>query len=229
MEEIVVNKDKFKDALAKIEKDSRQNKDINVLGKFDEKGGLFGLFPKKVTGQEMNAFTVQLQDNLLKMNSKINAFYNQFSDVYIAFETLDKEYISGIVGAFNQAIEATKKAEDAQQDVNKTVDILQKTVEKIKEFNSKVSDELSRIDSENWRENALKYKKELEDLDSKAAEIIHTIAQYKEQYEDLKFQLESYKKEKRKSSRLFLTMSITTGISVLAMVVLILLVVFKVL
>lgn len=229
MQKIVVKKDKFKNALAKIEKDSQNNRDINELEKFDEKSGLFGLFPKKVTGQEMNAFTAQLQDNLLKMNSKINAFYKQFSDVYTAFETLDKEYISGIVGAFNQAIEATKRADDAQKSVNRTVDILKKTVEKIKEFNDKVSYELSRIDSENWRENALKYKRELEDLDSKTEEIVQTITQYKEQYEDLKFQLESYRKEKRKTGKLFLAMSITTGISVFTMVILILLVVFDVL
>lgn len=229
MQEIVVKKDKFKNALAKIEKDSQNNRDINELEKFDEKSGLFGLFPKKVTGQEMNAFTAQLQDNLLKMNSKINAFYKQFSDVYTAFETLDKEYISGIVGAFNQAIEATKRADDAQKSVNRTVDILKKTVEKIKEFNDKVSYELSRIDSENWRENALKYKRELEDLDSKTEEIVQTITQYKEQYEDLQFQLESYRKEKRKTGKLFLAMSITTGISVFTMVILILLVVFDVL
>lgn len=229
MQEIVVKKDKFKNALAKIEKDSQNNRDINELEKFDEKSGLFGLFPKKVTGQEMNAFTAQLQDNLLKMNNKINAFYKQFSDVYTAFETLDKEYISGIVGAFNQAIEATKRADDAQKSVNRTVDILKKTVEKIKEFNDKVSYELSRIDSENWRENALKYKRELEDLDSKTEEIVQTITQYKEQHEDLKFQLESYRKEKRKTGKLFLAMSITTGISVFTMVILILLVVFDVL
>lgn len=229
MQEIVVKKDKFKNALAKIEKDSQNNRDINELEKFDEKSGLFGLFPKKVTGQEMNAFTAQLQDNLLKMNNKINAFYKQFSDVYTAFETLDKEYISGIVGAFNQAIEATKRVDDAQKSVNRTVDILKKTVEKIKEFNDKVSYELSRIDSENWRENALKYKRELEDLDSKTEEIVQTITQYKEQHEDLKFQLESYRKEKRKTGKLFLAMSITTGISVFTMVILILLVVFDVL
>lgn len=229
MEEIVVKKDKFKNALAKIEKDSKKNRNINELEKFDESGGLFGLFPKKITGQEMNAFSARLQDNLLKMNNKINAFYKQFLDVYTAFETLDKEYISGIVGAFNQAVEATKKADDAQKDVNKAVVILQETVENIKEFNNKVSYELSRLDSENWRENALKHKQELEALDSKAEDIIQTIAQYKDQYDDLKIQIDSYKKEKRKSGRLFIALAITTGLSILTAIILVLLVVFKIL
>ena len=94
MQEIVVKKDKFKNALAKIEKDSKKNRNLTELDKFDENSGLFGLFPKKITGQEMNEFTAHLQDNLLKMNEKINAFYKQFSDIYVAFETLDKEYIA---------------------------------------------------------------------------------------------------------------------------------------
>ena len=229
MKEIVVKKDKFKNALARIDKDARANKNLPGLTTFEERSGLFNLFPKKVTGEEMNAFTAKLQDNLLKMNEKINAFYKQFSDVYTAFETLDKEYIEGIVGAFNQAIEATKKADDAQKDVNKTVEVLEKTVEKIKEFNTKVSYELSRIDADNWRENALKYKDELDNIDTKAEEMVLMLTSYREQYDDLKEQLDSYKKEKKKYSRLFAAICVTTGISVITCVVLILLILFKVL
>ena len=227
MKEIVVKKDKFKNALAKIDKDAQKNKNLPGLTKFEEKGGLFNLFPKKVTGEEMNAFTVKLQDNLLKMNEKINAFYQQFSDVYTAFETLDKEYIEGIVGAFNQAIEATKKADDAQKDINNTVEILEKTVEKIKEFNTKVSYELSIIDADNWRENALKHKAELDSIDSKTDEIVQLLNSYKEQYDDLNRQLDSYKKEKKRNSRLLLAVCIISGVSVITCIVLILLVVFR--
>ena len=177
----------------------------------------------------MNAFTAKLQDNLLKMNEKINAFYKQFSDVYTAFETLDKEYIEGIVGAFNQAIEATKKADDAQKDINKTVEVLEKTVEKIKEFNTKVSHELSIIDSDNWRENALKHKNELDSIDSKTEEIVQMLNSYKDQYDDLNKELDSYKKEKKKYSRILLAVCITTGISIVTCVVLTILLFLKIL
>ena len=228
MQEIVAKKDKFKKALAKIDKDAKENKSLPGLTKFEEKTGLFNLFPKKVTGEEMNAFTAKLQDNLLRINEKINAFYAQFSDVYTAFETLDKEYIEGIVGAFNQAIEATKKADDAQKDINKTVEILEKTVEKIKEFNTKVSFELSRIDEDNWRENALKHKNELDGIDAKTEEIAQMLNSYKDQYDDLNRQLNSYKKEKAKYSRLLIAVCITTGISVLTCIVLIVLIFLKV-
>lgn len=71
---------------------------------------MFSLFPKNVTGAQMNEFTSQLQENLIILNDKVNNAYKQFNDVYAAFESLNKEkYITGIVGAFNQADEATKR------------------------------------------------------------------------------------------------------------------------
>lgn len=239
MNEIVVKKDKFKNALSNIEKNAKENKKLPELKKFDENGPLFGLIEKKITAREMNAFSSKLQDNLMKMNNKINAFYKQFTDVYVAFESLDKEYISGIVGAFNQAIEATKKAEDAQKDINNTVEILEKTVEKIKEFNNKVSQELSLIDGENWRNNAVTREKELAELDAKANDILKLIDSYNAQYEELKKEqefykeqyevmnreLESFKEEKKKNSKLLRAFIVISGISLFISILLILIIV----
>ena len=171
MDEIVVKKRKFDDALAKIKKASEENKNLPELAHFEEKGGLLSLFPKNVTGAQMNEFTSQLQANLIVLNEKVNNAYKQFNDVYAAFESLDKEYIAGIISAFNQAVEATKKAEDAQKEINKTVEQLQLTIEKMREFNKMVSLEFSRLDYSNWKENTLKYEHELKDLATKAESI----------------------------------------------------------
>lgn len=54
---------------------------------------------------------------------------------------------------------------------------------------------------EHWRENALKYQNELKHIDEKSEEIIKTIGEYKEQYQDLKSELEQYKKEKREIAK----------------------------
>lgn len=228
MNEIVPSKRKFDDALAKIEKASKKNKNVPELKHFEEKGGLFNLFPKIVTGAKMNEFSSELQDNLIILNDKINQFYKQFTDVYSALEALDNEYIAGIVGAFNEAVDAMKAANDAQKDVKKTVDLLNETVEKIKTFNNKVSFELSRIDSENWKENALKHQKELEELDSKAEEISNTIETYKTQHNELTLQLESYKKEKAKSIVNFRICWITTAVSITCTIVVVLLAIFNI-
>ena len=63
---------------------TKDNKQVTELQRFEEKGGLFSLFPKKVTGQEMNEFSSQLQSNLINLNNKINKTYKQFVDVYNA-------------------------------------------------------------------------------------------------------------------------------------------------
>lgn len=228
MNEIVVKKGKFDDALSKIEKASKKNKSLPELAHFAEKGGLFSLFPKNVTGAEMNGFTHQLQENLRILNEKINTLYKQFNDVYAAFESLDKEYIAGIVGAFNQAVEATKKAEDAQKEISKTVEQLQLTVEKMREFNKKVSLEFSRLDSANWKENALKHEQDLKDLDAKAENLTKMLDSYQSQCDSLKDELSTHIKEKARMTRNLRICWITSGVAVVTAVVVVLLAVLHV-
>ncbi len=229
MNELVVKKNKFDKSLANIDKMAKENKKLPEFQCFQEKTGPFELFNAKVTGAEMNEFAAQVQKNFIILNNKTNMFYKQFTEIYNAFESLDKEYISGIVAAFNQAVEATNKAEDAQKDIKNTIDLLEKTVEKIKEFNNKVSYELSLIDSDNWRENALKHQKELNNLDKKAEEIVALLDSYKSQHKELVNQLNMYKKEKRESTISFRICWITSAVSTLTLIVLILLIVFGVL
>lgn len=228
MDEIVVKKRKFDDALAKIKKASEENKNLPELAHFEEKGGLLSLFPKNVTGAQMNEFTSQLQANLIVLNEKVNNAYKQFNDVYAAFESLDKEYIAGIISAFNQAVEATKKAEDAQKEINKTVEQLQLTIEKMREFNKIVSLEFSKLDSTNWKENTLKYEHELKDLDTKAESITEILDSYKSQYNFLKNDLSSHMKEKARMTRNLKICWITTGVALVTTIVVVLLAVFHV-
>lgn len=193
MDEIVVKKGTFDKALAKLEQSSKENEKITELTKFKEKDGPFYLFPKTVTGKEMNDFTSQLQGNLIVLNDKINKFYVQFVDVYSALESLDKEYISGIVGAFNEAIEARKRADDAQEDVNKTVEQLMITVEKLKEFDENTTQKFNQLDS------------------------------FKKQCDELQNELVEYKKEKKKTATSITVLSISTIVLAVSLLVLVLL------
>ena len=229
MDEIVVKKQKFDVSIKNIEKLQQINRQLPEISAFQEKAGPFNLFSHRVTGEEMNVFGSEIQDNFLIVNNKLNQFYKQFIEIYNAFESLDKEYIAGIVGAFNQAIEATKKAEDAQKDINKTVELLKTTVEKIKEFNTKVSYELTLIDCDNWRENALKHKAELEQIDHKADEIIKTINGYQDAHNQLITQLTENIKERKKYKGNLIACWVVSGTLLLCLVVLIILIVFNVL
>ena len=130
--------------------------------------------------------------------------------------------------AFNQAIEATRKAELAQQDINKTVKILETAVSKMKEFNSKVNSELSRIDGVNWKENALKHQNELDEIDKKANEIIETINNYKSHHNELMIQLINYKKEKLQTQKMLKFCWISTTCLFVVVLLLIIQIVFNV-
>ncbi|MCR5647853.1 MAG: hypothetical protein K6F81_06180 [Acholeplasmatales bacterium] len=224
MNELVVKKNKIDKSLANIDKMAKENKKLHEFERFQEKTGLIK-HNAKVTGAEMNEFAEQVQKNFINLNNKINMYYKQFTEIHNVFESLD----TNIVAAFNKAVEATNKAEDAQKDIDNIADRLEKTVEKIKEFKNKVSHELSLIDSDNWRENALKHQKELNDLDNKAEEIGALIYSYKSQHKELVSQLNMYKKEKKRSTISFRICWITSAISVLTLIVLIILIIFGVL
>lgn len=221
MNELVVKKTNFDESLKKLDKLSKENKSLPEFQKFQEKSGPFELFDSRVKGSDMNQFAGQVQETFIVMNDKINMFYKQFVEIYNAFDSLDKEYISGIVAAFNQAIDATKKAEDAQKEINKTVELLKVAVDKMKEFNTKVSYELNRIDGENWKENALKHQKELEHLDKNAEYIIESINAYEESHNRLLKHLASYENEKKLYRRNLMICWIASGAMFLVSLVLI--------
>ena len=228
MEKLVVKNQNFEKSISNLNELSKRNSQPVEFERFKENGGFLGMGQKKVTGREMNVYSETVMANLALVNERINQCYRQFVEVYHAFETFDKEYIAGIVGSFNQAIEATKKAEDAQKDINNTVETLEKAVQKMKEFNMKVSAELSMIDCDNWRENALKHQKFLDSIDSKADHIIVTVDSYKESHNELVDALKKHTAEKRRYRNNMIASWIVTGVLALGVLILIAVVVFKI-
>ena len=78
------------------------------------KGGLFGRFDYKVTGEELNNFTSKVQSKLIGQNQAIKKTTQEFGSVYTSIiETLGLVNVSlaGAVKASNQAHEAGVKAE----------------------------------------------------------------------------------------------------------------------
>lgn len=235
MNEIVPKRDRFEKELKEIERlQDKNDKPINLMN-FETQSGLLGLMQKKVTGAEMNEYSVYLGQTLSEFNKKINKFYLQFKGVYRALESLDKEYLAGIVGAYNEAVEAFKKAEKAQKDIDRTIDSLKSAVEKIGEFNRKVNLEFERLDSKNWKNEAIKYQDKIREIDENAHQIIETINSYKEDHsilmnklEECMDEIEKYKLEKKRTNRMLLACVIVIGVMAIAMVVLILLIRFNV-
>lgn len=105
-----------------------------------------GLWDHKVTGQEMNNYSLQVQSQFMRTNQTLRSLIHEFSDVYNAFEALDKDYIQGILIAIHeaeeaseQALQASKQALSASDENKKTIEALKRTIEKIKEIKKDVS------------------------------------------------------------------------------------------
>ena len=124
------------------------------------------------------------------------------------------------MGAFNEAVKAIKKAEDAQKDVNNTIQLLNDVVEKTNEFNKKVDAEFCRLDSNGWRENALNSQEG--NTNGKS------IDSYEERYHELVNRLEEDKRERIRNTRNLVACWVTTGIALVITITLILLIVFHV-
>ncbi len=151
-------KQKIGTSLTKVPKSVR-------LENFRESGTWIPWNNHNVTGAEINTNLVApLQKMLIDQNNNIKNIFQTLNDVYQAFETLDKEYIHGILAAVKsaemasnqakdagikaekasrQALDAVGKANIAQKDINNTIDALLSTVENLKKFKEKVTNELS--------------------------------------------------------------------------------------
>ena len=174
--EIIKPKD-FEDAKNKIHSLSKKEPNVS-LQNFPTEGSIFPWNKHNITGDEVNKLLVSpLQSTLIEQNSTIKSLFEIADEVYKALESLDKEYIKGIITAIKsaeaasnqakkasdkantasgQALEASRKAFDAstkatiaQADIKKTIEALQTTVRILKEFKEKATKDLSSVASLN--------------------------------------------------------------------------------
>lgn len=123
-----IKRHNFDIAKGNIEKFSRNLPSDPSFDRVETDGGLFGWGDHNVTGEEMNNFIGKVQDKFISVNHVLNKIVGEFREVYRAFDFLDREYISGIIGAVESAEEASQQALKAQKDINDTVENLKKTV-----------------------------------------------------------------------------------------------------
>ena len=86
----------------------------------------------------MNNFTGELQAHFSQMNMLFNTVFKEIQSVYSVLDVLDKEYLTDITKSLNASVKAFEKAQSAQDDINKGVRVLEKTVGKLKEFSEKL-------------------------------------------------------------------------------------------
>ncbi len=112
------------------------------FSKYEENGLLW--LDKKITGEEMNNFLIELQKNLFQIYQNQGKVIGQFTQVYNALEALDEDYIKGIISALKGAEESSKQALSAGQKAlensnenKRIIDILKHTIDQVKEANEK--------------------------------------------------------------------------------------------
>lgn len=134
MTEINIQKHNFDKAKNNIKQFSLTKPEELSLKKVDERKGLFDWFEHKVTGEELNNLTNQLQGYLIKFNNLNSKFIQEFGEVYNALEALDKEYIDGILISVKAAEKASMEAKDAQKGIQQTIEVQKKTLKVLANF-----------------------------------------------------------------------------------------------
>ncbi|NIZ19515.1 hypothetical protein [Entomospira culicis] len=107
--------------------------------KVDTSAGPLGLFKHKVTGEELNSLTRDVQDAFIEVNKRQIESVKNLELVYDTINTLDKEYITGIVGALNAAEEASNQAIESAKIALETSKRAQENGEKIEGNSQKIA------------------------------------------------------------------------------------------
>ncbi|MBR1688847.1 MAG: hypothetical protein IJ710_10045 [Prevotella sp.] len=155
MDRSLIKKHNFDKAKAHIQSFSNKLPSNPAFERVEVDGGLFGWGDHKVTGSEMNNFIGKVQDRLISVNDSLRKIVKEFREVYSAFDSLDTEYISGILSSVEAAEKASGEALTAQKDINRTIEGLVKTasivtvlkedVEKLKKAPLSIENEMKAI------------------------------------------------------------------------------------
>ena len=148
---------KFNNAKEQLKALSNNVPNKVTFARVDTKGTIIPWNSHNVTGEEVNRLIINIEKSLIDVNNNITPLYGEFIKVYNTFDELDKEYIQGILGAVrsaniaskqakdasDKALRALGKAENAQNDIKKTLEALQITVTALKKFKESTTAKLN--------------------------------------------------------------------------------------
>lgn len=92
----------------------------------------------KVTGEELNSLTSQIQKHLIDINNLHRRLINEFGQVYNALEALDKDYIQAILISIKATERTSESIQVTQEQIKKIVEDQKKTLEVLKKFKQKI-------------------------------------------------------------------------------------------
>lgn len=152
MEELVIQKHNFEASKTQLKKFSEQTtteldlKKVNSSKDVGEwfaelfKGGGIGK-DHKVTGDELNQLTSQVQQNLIDINTTQRNLIHEFGEVYSALEALDKDYIQAILISIEASRKNSEKIKDSQKKIESNQKDIQKNQKDIQDAQGKIERE----------------------------------------------------------------------------------------
>ena len=132
---LVIQEHDFQEAKNSLKRFTEQAKDQIEISAVPTDGGFLWLGDHKVTGAELNNVISQIQGQFISLNQLGQGLVDEFGQVYKAFESLDKDYISGIVSSIKAAEKVSRAEQEDRATLKKTVKMLccfQKELEKLK-------------------------------------------------------------------------------------------------
>lgn len=124
----------FQEAKDSLRRYTQQNRADISLDRVASSGGLFNLGTHKVEGEELNKVVSQIQDYLIDLNKLAQGLVGEFGQVYKAFESLDKDYIAGIVGSIKAAEKVSEEEQKDRIDIKRIIAEHEKSVKVLKKF-----------------------------------------------------------------------------------------------
>lgn len=149
MGELVIQYHDFENAKKEIKKFSEQTTTDLDLKRVDDSKGVgeflgdwfFGRgigLDHKVTGEELNELTSQIQTHLHSINNTQIKLIREFGQVYSALEALDKDYIQAILISIKATEKTSQGIQETQEQIKKIVENQRKTLEELKKFKQKL-------------------------------------------------------------------------------------------
>lgn len=165
MDDLTIQKRNFeiqKDKLKKFSEDIPSS--VNLPSSKTE-SGLFGWSDHKVTGEQFNNLTNEIQTYLKSTNSYVIKIIKEFNEIYNTFDKLDKEYLNKIIAGVKAAEIASNQAKENSNDIRKLVEIQKLSIDKLKKF----KDEFETIHQIGEKWNYLKdFKEQIQSIQDKS-------------------------------------------------------------
>lgn len=149
MGELVIQYHNFENAKEELKKFSEQtvtDLDLKKVNNVKDVGEFIGDWflgrgiglNHKVTGEELNDLTIQIQTHFHSINHTQIKLIKEFGQVYSALEALDQDYIQAILVSIKATEETSQSIQETQGQIKKIVENQRKTLEELKKFKQKL-------------------------------------------------------------------------------------------